>query len=267
MKNKIDLSKQVVVISFITVVLLSHHCFAEEINFFPRAWTGISDYHFKQGPRKGALPDGSDFPAVHFDATLYLAGIGLTSVYKQSYLDLSYQDTSEDHDTFSGADFYEKFTGDRRDYSATLGMKVLDNRGSVYIGYKNGKTTGKGHKGTKLTFTEDGFFIGASYGWVIANKGLLAINTAYAELDGNLKEVPGPIYPRSLGMDADSTTNGLSYGLSWTSRISDKWSYSIALDANDYEFNSLKDSSTNTPLPDQIEETIHSAKIALYYQF
>ena len=251
----------------IASIVVSPCSYAEELQFVPRVWTGVSDYHFKQGPRKGAMPDGSDFPAVHFDAILYLAGIGLTSVYKPFYLDLSYQDTSDDHDSFSGADYYEKFTGNRRDYSATLGMKLLNNKASLYVGYKNGKTSGKGHKGTKLTFTEDGFFVGASYAWLIANKGLLALNAAYARLDGNLEEIPGPVYPRSLGMDADSETDGLSYGISWTSSITEKWNYSISIDANDYEFNSLKDNSTNTPLPEEIEERFYTAKFSLYYLF
>ena len=251
----------------IASLVASPWCSAEELQFVPRVWAGVSDYHFKQGPRKGAMPDGSDFPAVHFDATLYMAGIGLTSVYESFYLDLSYQDSSDDHDSFSGADYYEKFTGNRKDYSATLGMKLLDNKASLYVGYKNGKTTGKGHKGTKLTFTEDGFFVGASYAWLIANKGLLAVNGAFARLDGNLKEVPGPIYPRNLGMDADSKTDGLSYGVSWTSKMTDRWSYSIALDANDYKFSSLKDNSNNTPLPDDITERLYTARFSIYYSF
>ena len=255
------------IICVITLLLWSSACIPDELKLIPRAWLGVTDYHFKQGPRKGAMPDGSDFPAVHFDAILYLTGIGLTGVYEPFYLDMSYQDSTDDHDSFSGASYYEKFTGNRRDYSATFGLKILDSKGSLYIGYKNGKTSGKGHKGTKLTFTEDGFFVGANYAWVIANKGLLAINAAYAELDGNLEEIPGPVYPRNLGMDADSETDGLSYGISWTSKITEKWNYSISLDANDYDFKSLKDNSTTTPLPEEIEERFYTAKFSLYYLF
>jgi hypothetical protein len=240
---------------------------AKEINFIPRAWAGLSDYQFKQSPRKGALPDGSDFPEVKFDATFLMTGIGLSSIYDHFYIDFSYQDSSEEEDSFSSANFYEKFKGDRRDYSATLGMKILDYQGTIYIGYKNGKTSGKGNKGTQLTFKEDGFFIGANYGWIIADSGLLAFNIAYADLDGNLKEVPGPVYSSGLGMNADSETKGLSYGISWTSTITEKIGYSIALDANEYEFDHLKDDSASTPLPDKIEESLYTGKISIFYQF
>ena len=62
---------------------------AKENNFIPRAWAGLSDYQFKQSPRKGALPDGSDFPEVKFDATFLMTGIGLTSIYDHFYIDFS----------------------------------------------------------------------------------------------------------------------------------------------------------------------------------
>lgn len=239
---------------------------AEEISFIPRIWLGVSDYQFKQAPRKGALPDGSDFPQVKFDATFLMTGIGLTGIYERFYIDLSYQDSSTEKDSFSGVNFYEEFKGDRRDYSTTLGMKILNNQGNIYIGYKNGKTSGKGNAGTHLTFEEDGFFIGSSYGWVIAEKGLLAVNAAYADLDGNLKEIPGSIYPTGLGMDANSEATGLSYGISWTSMISPEMGYSIALDANDYKFKHLKDNSTRIPLPSKIEETLYTAKLSVFYR-
>jgi hypothetical protein len=248
-------------------LFLSATAMAESVSFVPRAWVGISDYQFKQSSRPNAMPDGSDFPEVKFDAVLLMAGLGLTTAYDSYYLDFSYQDSSKEHDKFTQGDFYEKFTGDRHEFSATLGMKVFDNQGSVYVGYKEGKTSGHGHKGTDLTFKEDGFFVGLNYGWVIADTGLFAINAAYAELDGNLKEIPGPIYPASLGMDADNDTEGLSYGVSWTSRINEQWGYSISLDVNDYDFTNLKDNSTTTPLPDKIRERLYTGKISLYYVF
>lgn len=259
--------KKLLLPSFITACIITQNIQADEINFIPRAWLGIADYSFKQAPRRGALPDGSDFPEVKFDATFFIAGIGLTSVYDRFYLDLSYQDSSEETDSFAGANYYEKFKGDRRDYSATLGMRILDNRGNVYIGYKNGKTSGKGNAGTQLVFEEEGFFIGASYGWVIADAGFLVINAAYADLDGNLKEVPGPRYPSDLNMDADSEATGLSYGISWNGNISENMGYAIALDANNYEFNHLKDNSATVPLPNKVEETLYTGKVSLTYRF
>lgn len=261
------LKKLLLLIFILSMPIIPQSSLATEINFIPRVWVGLSDYEFKQSPRSNTLPDGSDFPEIKFNATFLMAGIGLTGTYDRFYLDFSYQDSSEEKDSFSGANFYEKFKGDRRDYSTTLGMKILDNQGSLYVGYKNGKTSGKGNKGTHLTFKEYGFFIGANYGWIIADSGLLAFNIAYADLDGNLKETPGSVYPPGLGMDADSETTGLSYGISWTSRITEKLGYSIALDTQNYDFNHLKDHSTNKPLPKKIEETLHTGKISIFYRF
>lgn len=250
-----------------TASILCQTVNAGELQLVPRAWTGFIDYSFDQSPRMAALPDGSDFPSVKFDAILVVAGFGLSAVSDTYYFDLSYQDSSEEQDSFSGANFYEGFDGDRRDYSVTLGTRILDNRGNLYFGYKNGKTSGRGNAGTRLTFREDGLFLGASYGWVIANKGLLTINTAFASLNGRLIEIPGPGYPPGLILDAESDTSGLSYGISWNSNISKNFSYSIALDANKYKFDNLKDKANASALPSEIEESIVTGKISIYYHF
>lgn len=267
MPNKIKLLKTLFLLTYLMVGMTSQKLLAEELSFIPRTWMGVLDYSFNQSPRRGALPDGSDFPKVEFDATLLIAGIGLTTAYDRFYLDLSYQDSSEEEDSFSGANYVEKFNGERRDYSVTLGMRILNNRSNVYIGYKNGKTSGRGEAGTQLTFEESGIFIGASYGWVIAHKGFLVINLAYADLDGNLKEVPGPRYPPGLHMDADSDAEGLSYGISWSGQLAENTGYSIALDANQYDFKNLSDSSATKPLPNRVEETMYTGKISITYRF
>jgi hypothetical protein len=264
--------KKLLLASLVTASILPQTVLAnDDVSFIPRAWIGVSDYSFKQGERAGALPGGNDFPKVEFDVTFIMLGIGLTTAYDRFYLDLSYQDSTDESDDFSGSaggiSFSEKLSGDRRDYAATFGMRVLDNRGNVYVGYKNGKSAASGNVGTKLSFEEDGFFVGASYGWVIADAGLLSINAAYADLDGNLNEQPGPGYPAGLSMDADSEATGLSYGVSWNGKISDQMGYSISFDANDYEFDHIRDSSTSVPLPDKIEETLYTGKVSISYRF
>ena len=267
MKKYNTLLSKLIFIIIITLMLIPKSIYAEDVSFIPRAWVGVADYEYKQDARKGAMSDGSDFPEVKFNVTFLMTGLGLTSIYDRYYIDLSYQDSSDESDSFSSGGFYEKFHGSRRDYSTTLGMKVLDNRGNIYIGYKNGKTSGRGNLGTHLTFKEDGPFIGASYGWLITDKGFLSINAAYADLDGHLKEEPGASYPAGLGMDADSTTTGLSYGISWTGMILPTLGYSIGIDANDYKFDDLKDKSTDIPLPDKIEETLYTGKLSIFYRF
>jgi hypothetical protein len=261
------LSKLLVPSLFFVCILPQAALAADNITFVPRAWVGISDYTFEQGARSGALPDGSDFPEVEFNVTFKMIGIGMTTAYDRYYFDLSYQDSSDESDKFSNANFSEKLTGDRRDYALTVGMRVLDNRGNIYGGYKNGRSEASGSAGTELTFEEDGFFIGASYGWVIANIGMLSINAAYADLDGELEEIPGPGYPTGLSMDADSEATGLSYGISWNGIISEQIGYAISFDANDYEFDNLKDKNAIKPLPSKIEETFYTGKVSISYRF
>lgn len=259
---------KLLVISILIISSYPYTVSAEnEISFIPRAWLGVADYTFKQGARAGAMPDGSDFPEVEFNVTFIMTGIGFTTAYERYYLDFSYQDSSDESDDFKGVGYSERLSGDRKDYSATVGMRVLDNRGNVYAGYKQGKSDASGNAGTQLKFEEEGFFIGGSYGWVIADTGLFSVNVAYAELDGKLKERPGPGYPPGLGMDADSETSGLSYGISWSSHLAGNIGYTLSFDANDYEFDHLKDKSTSTPLPNKIEETFYTAKLSISYRF
>ena len=251
--------------SLLLSCMLSQSVIAGDFTFIPRTWIGISDYTFKQDARKGAMAGGGDFPKVEFNVTFKMLGVGFTTAYDDYYFDLSYQDSMDESDTFGA----EKLEGDRRDYSVTAGMRVLENRGNIYFGYKNGRSEANGNLGTDLSFEEDGYFIGASYGWIIANAGILSINAAYADLDGTLKETPGPSYQQNpyLGMDADSEATGVSYGISWSGNISKTMGYSISFDANDYEFDNLKDNSTNVALPDKIEETFYTSKVSISYRF
>ena len=78
---------------------------------------------------------------------------------------------------------------------------------------------------------------------------------------------PGPRYPSGLNLDADSEASGLSYGISWSAKISEKISYLINFDANDYTFNNLKDSTATKSLPDKVEESIYTGKISITYHF
>jgi len=259
--------KKLLLFSVFSIYSFPYNVFAEdEISFIPRTWVGVANYSFKQDARLGVMPDGSNFPEVKFDVNFLMLGVGLTSVYKDFYLDFSYQGSSDESDYFNESGFSEKLTGDRTDYSATIGMRIFDNRGNVYVGYKNGKSDASGNSGTQLTFKEDGFFIGSSYGWIISDIGLLSVNIAYADLDGNLKEEPGPGYPSGLGMDADSEASGLSYGILWSSHLFNDIGYTLSIDANSYEFDHIKENST-TSLPDKIEEELITAKFSISYRF
>ncbi len=260
---------------------------ASEITFTPRISLSLTSYKFTQSERIGALANtginGNDFPEISFEVTFKTLGIGGTFFKDGYYLDLSLQKSAEEEDSFTLDDpvfsepFKETFKGDRQDNAITLGKKILDNKGAIYIGYKTGKSEAEGNQGQHLSFQEKGPFIGANFGWVVAKSSMFIVNIAYADLEGDLREeVTNPLFVSGSGpsdiavpldIDANSDSKGLSYGVSWASRISKAVSYSVSLDAKKYTFDNVKDKNPATITSDKFEEKFVSAMLSLYYQF
>jgi hypothetical protein len=255
---------------------------ANDISFTPRASISVASYKFTQSERPGALApsgiNGDDFPKVQFDVTFKILGIGGTFFKNGYYLDLSLQKSMEEEDTFTmddpalpGGSFSETFKGDRKDTAITFGKKILDNRAGIYVGYKNGESQASGNQGQDLSFKEKGFFIGANYAWPISDKGVISANIAFADLEGDLKEdVTNPAFstlPVPLDLDATSDAQGLSYGVSWSSRINENLSYSLGLDSKSYTFDNVKDKNPASITSDKFEEDFISTTFSLYFQF
>ena len=258
---------------------------ADEMTFTPRASLSIASYEFSQTSRPGALaPTGinnNDFPEVKFDVTFKILGVGATFFKNGYYFDLALQKSLEEEDSFTlndpglpGGSFNENFKGDREDSSMTLGRKILDNRGAIYIGYKTGKSEADGNQGQHLSFEEDGFFIGANYSWVIPDSGVISVNLAFADLDGELTEdVTNPAFESPavldvpLDINASSDAQGLSYGISWSSRLSNSLSYTIGIDARSYTFDNIVDSNPATITSAEFEETFISTSASLFFLF
>ncbi len=262
---------------------------AAEVSFTPRASIAFASYKFSQTARPGALSptnpaapviNNGDFPEVTFDVTFKILGVGGTFFKDGYYLDLSAAQSADEEDSFTLADpalpqtFVETFKGDRRDFSITLGKKILDNRGGIYIGYKSGKSQADGNQGQSLSFEEKGLFIGANYAWRITERGLVSVNFAYAKLSGDLmEEVTNPAFASPdylavpLDINASSDAQGLSYGISWSSRMTDSISYSLSLDAKNYTFDNIEDDNPDTITSREFEEKFISTKLSLYFQF
>lgn len=265
-----------------SLFLFSATAHAEEISFTPRASLSLSSYEFTQSSRPNALAptgiNGNDFPEVKFDVTFKILGVGGTFSKDGYYFDLSYQKSLDEEDSFTledplipGGSFTETFEGDREDITITFGRKILDNRVGIYAGYKTGKSEASGDQGQHLKFEEKGFFIGTNYAWTIGDKGVLSVNLAIADLDGDLTEdVTNPLFDSvtvPLTINASSDAQGLSYGLSWSSRLSDNLSYSLSLDAKSYTFDNVTDSNPQTITSDEFKEEFITTTFALYFQF
>ena len=269
----------------LVILTLSGPLLADELKFMPRGSLAVVSYDFIQSARPNALaPTGisnNDFPEVNFNVTFKMFGVGGTVLKNGYYFDVSYQKSLDEEDSFRledpalpGGVFAETFKGDREDYALTFGKKLLDNRLGLYGGYKAGTSEASGNQGQELSFKEDGFFIGANYGWPIADKGVLSVNLAYADLDGDLKEdVNNPAFASPavlavpLDTDASSDAQGLSYGLSWSSRLTQKLSYSLALDARNYTFDKVTDKNPNALPSDEFKEEFIGITASLFYLF
>lgn len=254
---------------------------AEKMSFTPRATLAFSSYKFTQTERPGALPasiNGGVFPAVKFDVTFQILGIGGTFFKDGYYLDLSASKSANEEDSFEFApmNFSETFKGDRSDTNITVGRKILDNRATLYAGYKTGESQAKGDQGQRLKFKEKGFFIGGNYSWPVMQGSVVTLNVAYAQLDGDLtEEVTNPGFIQitqdnglpPLDINANSDATGLSYSLGFASRLTDTMSYSIAYEIKNYTFDNVKDSDPTVITSDEFEEKFKGLNLALFFQF
>jgi len=241
--------------------------------FIPRASLAISDYSFVQAERPNVLNPATaggitEFPEVSFDVTFNMLGVGGTFYHDKYYVDLSAQHSDKQSDKFVFGAFEESLKGDRQDYAITFGMKPLDAL-SVYVGYKVGISEAAGNQGTKLKFTEDGYFVGANYSWPVYS-GTITVNLAVAQLDGKFEETAAPATLGfsaigALDLDADSKATGLSYGITWSAPLTERLVYALSLDVNNYTFDEVRDDVVNPP--DEFEEEFTTARMTLSYYF
>lgn len=221
----------------------------------PRVSTGYMDYELKI---PGAPPV---FPSQNFSVSTYFIGTG-TTIFKQGFYFDAYAQTTDKADDNSeapGIGYYETFDGRRNDYSFSVGYTVTT-RSALYFGYKNGRTGTSGNLGGTSVFRENGFFIGGTYGWQIAKKGVLSLNLALADLDGDIK-FNTPALP-GLALNSVSETTGISYGIAWQSRLNDNYNYSVSLDRHAYEFKNMIDRASGA-LSGQIDEDMLSLKLSI----
>jgi hypothetical protein len=261
--------------------LCSSTVLAKDMLFVPRASVSVSQYEFTKPTTVNGLGPNfdKDFPEVSFDLTYKVLGVGGTLFKNNYYFDLFYQQSSNEEATYTvevpdAGELTNSFDGRRRDFSFTFGKKILDGRAAIYAGYKEGKTGGSQSLGQHLSFEEDGFFIGGNYGWFISDIGVISLNLAYAKMDGNRtqKSITGlgsegrPVYGIDLNGNGDA--NGLSYGATWSSRLTEHLSYSVGLEVRQYTFDNIKDVNPNrNPFTDEVEETFSGITFSTYYSF
>ena len=247
--------------SIITLAIIgvSPFAIAEDLSFIPRLTTGYMDYKLETpSPLPGIVPSQK------FEFSSVLIGAGATLSWNHLYLDAYGQIAPNASDDLSlpVLNYNENFDGDVKDYSLAAGVAITDNF-SIYVGYKYNKLDVSGNRGANASFKADGYFLGASYGWVIQESGILALNLAIADLDGEINDqIPG----LSFGTNSTSNAQGLSYGVSWRSTINKNWGYLIALDGYQYTFKDLIDKKLGAQ-PGEINQDIFTVRVSVSYLF
>jgi hypothetical protein len=243
----------------LVIVITSPVVNAEDLVFSPRLTTGYMNYELETpSPLPGIVP------SQQFKFGVALIGAGATLLWNHLYLDVYGQITSNSSDNLNLPilNYNEKFDGDVNDYSLAAGVVVTDNL-SIYMGYKYNKLDASGDKGSESSFKAEGYFLGASYGWIIKDSGVLALNLAIADLDGSTYfKVPN----LPINLDTTSDAQGLSYGVSWKSAINEDWGYSIALDGYRYNFKDIIDKRLGAQ-PGEVKQDIFTLRVSISYLF
>jgi hypothetical protein len=193
-----------------------------------------------------------------FSEPLYTAAINGAAVYKDSYLAFSVEWPISTEDTGLrviadpiqgpgfplGVDSTTDYELDRIDYSITLGHRIWKGL-SFFAGYKytEFKLNAKGPnillEEVDSKSTEEGFFLGGSYAFRIANAGTLSLSVGYAYLDLDFSQSnissTAPSFAFAIQEYAyTGSSTGLSYGVQWTGEISGPWAYTLSLKYQEY---------------------------------
>ncbi|GGF53493.1 hypothetical protein [Alteromonas lipolytica] len=182
----------------------------------------------------------------------------LTFAYNKIYLDLSSSVTADMQfvQVVPEVPAIESWAGDRKEYTVTAGYSIFES-GSVFIGYRKGKLQSKGLAPTNglaqstFLFESDGPFIGANYGIIANEDGVLAVNIAYADLEASLEETIFGFPIPATGGDGD----GLKAGISWRAELTDNLRYSVSVDRYQYTTNLSNQLGVNSKMVEE-ESTI-----------
>ncbi|QIB65928.1 hypothetical protein [Kineobactrum salinum] len=277
--------KRTLIFSSIAATLLAVHQGAsadnlmQDVTWVPQIGVQWKTLEFEQGLVNDSLgfSDSGDF-----DADLPTLTLAFTAIYGKGYVSFKYEDSINDISTNSDVPFTDADTSvDRTDYSVTLGYNVWKGA-NVFVGYMEGETTLEpgprcptdvtqaavcdgsagglslggnlaqdhlllGLSPYRQNYEEDGWFLGASYAWKIADKGTLSVSLAYADLeakyvDNYLLGVEGA--NENFIFDGDS--DGLSYGVSWSAPLTSRVGYYLDIRRQSYDMR-VNESSGNFP--------------------
>jgi hypothetical protein len=234
------------------LVILISVCFApfaiaRELFIIPNLF--ISSRNFEYSVADGGV-----------DGTINSIGLGVTTTYKNFYIDVSGEVNPTTNEESTIRLFTDRVNFDRSDFAASMGYAVNDSI-SIFAGYKYGKTTiaeAASAKtspliGAKISLEGQGGFIGAGGIFPVKDWGFLSFSTAYATMKATYQDV---IVDESRG-DA----SGTSLGVKWKGHFSESLSYELSMIRHDYYYKNFD------KLDSDISEQIFSVRFGLSYRF
>ncbi|MDX1733550.1 MAG: hypothetical protein R3228_04255 [Halioglobus sp.] len=116
----------------------------------------------------------------------------------------------------------------------------------------------------KQEYKEDGWFLGASYGWRLMDTGTLSVSLAYADLDATYTDnyLVGTGFPDVY--DYDGNADGFSYGINWSQPLSEKVGYYLDLRTQQYEADLEDQTGAFLDVENEEKITAFTAGIQLY---
>lgn len=182
---------------------------------------------------------------------------------------------------------------ERRDRSVTLGYNIWSGL-NVFAGYMWGEThlrpeatcftfpvpcsalnlaadlENEGREDYRQEYTEEGPYMGLSYGWLIADAGTLSVSAAYAKMDGQFKDnyVTTAFGDEHFNFEGDST--GTSIGVTWSAPLGEASAYFLDIRQQKYSMDG-KDTDTPSTYLDTVEvetdETMLGVTAGLQFYF
>lgn len=84
-------------------------------------------------------------------------------------------------------------------------------------------------------YKEDGWFLGVSYGWRLADTGTLSVSLAYADLDATYKDNYLVGTALEAVYDYKGSADGFSFGVNWSQPLTKQFGYYLDLRTQQYE--------------------------------
>jgi hypothetical protein len=234
---------------FICLLSIGNTFAADEISVYPVVGVGNSSLEFvRESPGNTDVSEGGTF---------YVFNVAGVVTYRDFFLNLATDIPLTDISFYEtpARSANEGLTNiHREDYSLTLGYTPIDWM-TVFAGYAIGLTDITTRTVNSYTFLSQyddrGFFAGLNFSTILAGKGSLSFDLAYANFDGALRtrnNDPAIMPEIALNRDRRVTgpTTGFSYGLQWTAKLRNDMSYYIKLKKRDYSFEA-EDSDSGPP--------------------